>query len=1743
MANRIYIEFATNAPEVAGKVADLQKVINNIATQQQNSRGAFTSSASSAVSNSLSNLNASIGGAVGGASAKEAIEQSLKTQLESIIASKLPETIKTAAKSILANFDTQVSQFLTSEAGDINALIQSLGSMKGKGSGEARNSLKAIVEQKKNFLKKNEEFNDELEAQLSKDLGQARLLQDLERLQGDLAKMGMNTGNLSGVDSFTKVVGDLVSVSAGLNAEFALLTKYWQEIEVADSEKLQQLQQIARRAMSMASQQKTVLSSQLSRSVTENPEQFGVNLAGALGTKYGGNLTFSGDTGQVEAEAIAGVLNTKVSAAISDFISVKATSEYESLQKLLRSSEQLPDKDRQKLIQGSLGQLRARIDRDINQLTAQVEAVASIPTDNELIKKAQENLRHALRNEIARIETFFSNQTELINEAAASGLKQEVRSAVARVKALAGSSAYSAHSFEGLAGVANVTSEAASQITSNIGGFTRGYMLSTQSGRAVPTNQIMDAQNLATSSLFDAGYYKQGQSIEYYRKAIVQAQEIMAKKLEEAVHEFEKAEKDVVTDASKKSLLNSVQVGFNAMIGLLKELENDVGILSSDIGGASRQAGKTLAREKGLQAGLDYVSNPEQYPTGRFRPSTSKEPAFTAASMRATSAAELTPESLNNIAGNREQVKLAMPASRGALAEFSQMSGQILSTWMGLQFAFDMTIGKLVEFIDEANKLDRAATTVMALGKTWGNFADSLRLAAEQQQKYGGNLTDITQAMTGIIPLVVNYGLNLEKVNDISQRLAILNPMQGYEGAAIALKEFFGGNVTSLSRRFEIDRTTLNNVRQLGDQTDRLNALDDALAQMGVSSELLASRTQTSAVAFDRAAAASNNLSIMAGQMSREWFSGFAESYASWASFAQKTVLTKQEMDNAVISAERTFSIANDSFQRDIAKGAAAVDVLNLALSKTAKTELVRNFNKAIEELNKVRVANQEKPIALFTERDEAVIKQLAELSKLSGIPISLLVNSNLNENGGITLDKTPQDVMKETRSLYDYIFSGFPGIGIDTQKISNNYDIGEQRSIIESLTGGSMYSSIADSFSNPFQDRMTTGVSSSYRKAFQTVNEQAGALTPLQLQSSKELLKRGYGVDFDATMKSLLESFFASGKTTEEYNKVLLQIIELEKKLLTVKEQTTKMEATYVEDLRKYVSDFGGSSLKDELVKQLDTMTQKDAQTSQSIAAQKYLAMGGGAGLVNPDTEQAKELLKYAQEKLGVDREGLYYLSQTQSLQAQQTLEANRTLSAYNALNSQMSDTTTTLQDAVTLSMSFKKNVESIVTSSILPQLSLENQSSYYMSSLTSAVNPEDATQSLNSYLGILKQTEQRKLDAGDSQRKYHEDMQKMTRDHNEKLSKITRDGEDARNKIIKEFADKALELLALSEVGKRQSKYDFYSGLFNMQNITPEQMKAGSAKYESLYAEASGLRNKGEFSKADELLKSGSRIIQDELTYQNAVGEQKQRIKDDDKEIAELNKEIREATSFDQINSIKEKIKEIELDKGKANLRIKQLDELRKLQKDAADEELKQIRLKEDAEKKAREQKIEENKKSVDKQTADENDAFKKLQADKETSFRESLRKQQQAQILNVEQMTDLQLASTAITTAAQIAAYGGSKAQIDEALKSYNKIKAKFEQDTSPAGKAISAWFASQDTMFSSPKNPIDPFKPSTLYGNVPDYIKYTANNDLPASLNNNTMELFKLNSVSIPNLAKGITVLTNVLTNGFPERIYR
>lgn len=84
----------------------------------------------------------------------------------------------------------------------------------------------------------------------------------------------------------------------------------------------------------------------------------------------------------------------------------------------------------------------------------------------------------------------------------------------------------------------------------------------------------------------------------------------------------------------------------------------------------------------------------------------------------------------------------------------------------------------------------------------------------------------------------------LEDTWKITEKLVALDPIQGVEGAALALKELLSGDSYSLVERFELSRSALNDIKKL-DPEKQLRAMDKLLQKMGITNDFVAESGKT----------------------------------------------------------------------------------------------------------------------------------------------------------------------------------------------------------------------------------------------------------------------------------------------------------------------------------------------------------------------------------------------------------------------------------------------------------------------------------------------------------------------------------------------------------------------------------------------------------------------------------------------------------------------------------------------------------------------------------------------------------------------------------------------------------------------------------------------------------------------------------------------------------------------------------
>lgn len=145
----------------------------------------------------------------------------------------------------------------------------------------------------------------------------------------------------------------------------------------------------------------------------------------------------------------------------------------------------------------------------------------------------------------------------------------------------------------------------------------------------------------------------------------------------------------------------------------------------------------------------------------------------------------------------------------------------------------------------------RTMVTAQGLARSPEVYSAALGAASTQQSMFGGSLTSNLGQITSFIPLTNAYGVDINQVVNVARKLAAFDPAQGMEGASIAIKEFLSGNVASLSRRFEINRSMLSNINQ-GDASQMLDSLDEVLSQMGVTDRLIDEQANSLGAKYDK---------------------------------------------------------------------------------------------------------------------------------------------------------------------------------------------------------------------------------------------------------------------------------------------------------------------------------------------------------------------------------------------------------------------------------------------------------------------------------------------------------------------------------------------------------------------------------------------------------------------------------------------------------------------------------------------------------------------------------------------------------------------------------------------------------------------------------------------------------------------------------------------------------------------------
>lgn len=130
-------------------------------------------------------------------------------------------------------------------------------------------------------------------------------------------------------------------------------------------------------------------------------------------------------------------------------------------------------------------------------------------------------------------------------------------------------------------------------------------------------------------------------------------------------------------------------------------------------------------------------------------------------------------------------------------------------------------------------------------------------IAKETGQAYA----TLLESAVAILPATNRYNIDLEQTLSLMQRLALLDPFQGMQGASFAIREALSGDAISLAKRFEeLSLNQVNSIidRAAGDPSKVIAGLDELVSSIGLTHEQFVELNQTGINAFERLQGAVN---------------------------------------------------------------------------------------------------------------------------------------------------------------------------------------------------------------------------------------------------------------------------------------------------------------------------------------------------------------------------------------------------------------------------------------------------------------------------------------------------------------------------------------------------------------------------------------------------------------------------------------------------------------------------------------------------------------------------------------------------------------------------------------------------------------------------------------------------------------------------------------------------------------------
>jgi murein DD-endopeptidase MepM/ murein hydrolase activator NlpD len=154
-------------------------------------------------------------------------------------------------------------------------------------------------------------------------------------------------------------------------------------------------------------------------------------------------------------------------------------------------------------------------------------------------------------------------------------------------------------------------------------------------------------------------------------------------------------------------------------------------------------------------------------------------------------------------------------------------------------------VGGLAQsFLAPAQEMEMARARLNAFTKDADKTEEILKAVRSEADKTPFSFGEMASAAGSLAPIAARSGASLESLLQSAEALSASDPMQGFEGAVVALREAAGGSLTSLRERFEVDTRGIEEAMKAG--VPPAQALSEGLAKVGINMDLVRNMAITS---------------------------------------------------------------------------------------------------------------------------------------------------------------------------------------------------------------------------------------------------------------------------------------------------------------------------------------------------------------------------------------------------------------------------------------------------------------------------------------------------------------------------------------------------------------------------------------------------------------------------------------------------------------------------------------------------------------------------------------------------------------------------------------------------------------------------------------------------------------------------------------------------------------------------------